>query len=197
MIKDRFVHTPRVLLMEEATRYLVEESWREYSEYLATSLQARSTTAGPSIEGDIDSGSLDIGLAGAEVLLAIWDDKTLVLKVDLQYRVSQDEDREGNGFIAGEVPCIEQHPFITIGTLREDVDREQAGEDLLWRWMNPPPPTNEPQPGGEETVEFVHIHDDVYIPKRKEEQSGKVFCTLLDIPVLLPGVIRPILASSS
>lgn len=202
--EDRFVRTPRVVLINEATKHLEEEGWQEYSRWLATCLGASNTATNAQTDVEDDSALLDISLAGAEVKLIIWDDKTMVFKVELEGRWSADEADKingfwGNGFLADEIPCVERNPFITAGTLREDVDAEAAGEDLLWRWMNPPPPPPDPQPEEEEIDELMNIYDDVSISlagtwaQRQKKQVGKIFCDLLDNPVLLPGVIRPIL----
>lgn len=73
------------------------------------------------------------------------------------------------------------NPFVTVGTLLEGVDPEVAGGDLLWRWMNPPPPVSVPNTRAE----------------KRRRVADKIFCNLLENPVLLPSVIRPILESDS
>jgi len=76
------------------------------------------------------------------------------------------------------------------------VDSEAAGRELLWRWTNPPPAADDPQPEEEDIVELVNVYDDVWVPNTyahwKKKLEGKIFCDLLDSPVLLPAVIRPI-----
>jgi len=71
-----------VVLIDEATKHLEEEGWQEYSRWLATCLGPSSTGANAQIEVEDDSALLNISLAGAEVTLIIWDEKTMVFKVE-------------------------------------------------------------------------------------------------------------------
>lgn len=189
--EERLVLSPRVFLIEEATRDLGEESWRRWIKYLTNSKgKPRSLKVKGPAEGD-HFNHLDIGLAGAEVLLAIWDDKTIIFKVELEYRWSENFEEESNGFWAEEVTCVGQHPFVTVGTLLEGVDLERAGRDLLWRWLNPTAPG---EPNKVRDVGLAQLGYGVYLPKGRE--AGKVYSQLVGMPLfrpMIPGVIRPML----
>lgn len=190
VMEERFAQDPRVLLIDRASREFEEIGWLKYTDGWFECWDAQQIALGDRANSGSDSAVVDIGLAGALIELAIWDDNTMVFKVKLERRFSLEE-VQNIWFSREQVPCADRNPFITVGTMIEDADLEQVGRDLLWRWMNPPAPNPDGQEVEEEPVERIHIRGNIYITKRKKK-AGKINCMLLGNPVFVSGVIRPI-----
>lgn len=77
----------------------------------------------------------------------------MVLKVELEC-MRREEGGVGQ-FKERKLSCADRHPFVTVDSLIEDADSEHVGRDLLWRWMNPPPPKLEGQESEEAFEELA------------------------------------------
>jgi len=167
--RKRFAEEPHVVLVDRASRHGASNVWKRYRDCYFACLKAQQPA--------VHDATVDVGVGGCEVNLVIWDDKTMMWKVEMRSR--WDDVRDDIEF-EGEQPLwADQHPFIAVGTLDDHVDLEEAGKDLLSRWLNQPSSSSTEEP------------DSKSIFGLEETTPGKVFSMLLTFPPLPFGVVRP------